>query len=164
MSTCPKCNATLNDGFTFCPECGNKIENTKRFCTGCGAELDASHSFCPYCGKQRSKEQEPPCQAEKIGENKVSLKNAIISLVMSAGIMPMFTIFSFFPIYCFFFFPGVILFYCLAIRFANLYEKEAKRTIGFTNASRIVSLVCLILGIVLFIAGIAFTILFFSII
>ena len=114
MSTCPKCNATLNDKFTFCPECGNKIEHLKRFCTGCGAELDISHSFCPYCGKQRATEQEPPCQAQEQKESKVSLKNAIISLVMSAGVMPIFVIFSFFPIYCFFFFPGVILFYCLS--------------------------------------------------
>ena len=162
MSTCPKCNATLNASFTFCPECGNKIENAKRFCTGCGAELDSSHSFCPFCGNKRAQDQATSCQAREPKEKKVSLKNAIISLVMSAGVMPIFTIYSVIPIYCLFFFPGVILFYCLSIRFANLYEKEAKRTIGFTNASRIVSLVCLIVGIVLFVIGIVLTILFFS--
>ena len=163
MSFCRNCNLELNEEYSFCPECGSKISKSNAFCTCCGNKYEQENKFCPYCGAKNGQSEEAPCtEPVKREEKKVSLKNAIISLVMSAGIMPIFVIYSFFPIFCFFFFPGVILFYCLSIRFANLYEKEANRTIGFTTASRIVALVSLIVGIVLFVIGFSLTIAFFN--
>ncbi len=161
MSICPSCGKELRDEFSFCPDCGSKIGTTNAFCTCCGSKYEKGNCFCPYCGAKNGICTPVAQEAQKPVEKKTSLKNAIVSLVF-ANIMPVFSLYSMFPIFCFAFFPGVILFYCLTIKYANLYENEAKRTIGFTTASRIVALVFLIIGILLFIVGFYFSFTIFN--
>ncbi len=147
MSTCPSCNKEYNCDFSFCPACGSALKG-KRFCS-CGNELNADDCFCCKCGAR--------ADSTVKASPRVSIRNAIISFVF-ANIIPAFSIYSIMPFFCFLFFPGVILFYCLSKKYANMYENEANKTHGFTIASRIISLVCLILGICFFFIGIILTI------
>ncbi len=48
MRHCPKCGATVRDGFAFCPACGTAQAQT---CPACRHAVEPGWSHCPSCGQ-----------------------------------------------------------------------------------------------------------------
>ena len=48
-SSCPQCEAPLQQGAAWCPGCGLRVHDP---CWSCGVLLHPQWQFCPYCGHQ----------------------------------------------------------------------------------------------------------------
>lgn len=48
LSSCPKCQAELDEGVRFCAQCGTQVG---QLCPKCGAQTQDGDRFCAACGR-----------------------------------------------------------------------------------------------------------------
>ena len=137
----------------FCQHCVQSNGPQDAFCQSCGAPLAGSQPTYQqtqsYNYNQYSYNQAPV--------NQVSIKDSVLGFIFSM-LIGTFAYLSMIPTICFIFFPGVIVFFCLALRFKNNYERQAGKSNAFTVLAKVFAIIGLICGIVLFIVGFIFTI------